>query len=149
MDGWKKNNLKSCYNYYYIKIIWNIIFFWEEHFILFIFIFFSFLYSYVHTLIGPFLPSATHLLASTLKPSCFQAEAVLSSSPILLKRRHKQEERQTSFASWDKDSYTERFLALLPYTNVLQRKLIHLYLTFSLVPDHLPILTSVTLRFLC
>jgi hypothetical protein len=31
---------------------------------------------------------------------------------------------------------------------VLQPKLIHLYIIFSLVPDPLPILTSVALRFL-
>jgi hypothetical protein len=51
--------------------------------------------------------------------------------------------RQSVFASWDKDSYTERFLALLPCTSVIHRSLI-----FSLGPDHLPILTSVGLRFL-
>jgi hypothetical protein len=44
-----------------------------------------------------------------------------------------------------KDSYPEKFLTLLPCTSVLQHELIHLSLTFSLVPDHLPILTSVTL----
>jgi hypothetical protein len=49
---------------------------------------------------------------------------------------------------WDKDSYTEGFLALLPCTSVLQPKLIHLYLTFSLLPSHLPIVTSVSLRLL-
>jgi hypothetical protein len=62
-------------------------------------------------------------------PLRFQAEPVLSFSPILLKSRHKQE-RQSVFASWDKDSYTERFLALVPCTSVLQPELIHLYLTF-------------------
>jgi hypothetical protein len=30
---------------------------------------------------------------------------------------------------WDKDSYTERFLVLLPYICVLQPKLVHLYQT--------------------
>jgi hypothetical protein len=35
---------------------------------------------------------------------------------------------------WDKHSCIERFLALLPCTSVLQSKLIHLYLTFSLLP---------------
>jgi hypothetical protein len=32
--------------------------------------------------------------------------------------------KDSIFASWDKDSYTERFLALLPCTSVLQFKLI-------------------------
>jgi hypothetical protein len=48
----------------------------------------------------------------------------------------------------DKDSYTERFLALLPCTCVLQLELIHLYLTSSVLPGHLPIRTSVSLRLL-
>jgi hypothetical protein len=34
----------------------------------------------------------------------------------------------------------QRFLALLPCTSVLQTELIHLYLTSSLLPGHLPIL---------
>jgi hypothetical protein len=49
---------------------------------------------------------------------------------------------------WDKDSYTERFLALLPCIYVLQFKLVHLYQTSSLLPGHLPIVTSVSLRLL-
>jgi hypothetical protein len=47
---------------------------------------------------------------------------------------------------WDKGSYTERFLALLLCTCVLQPKLIHLYLTSSLFSSHLPIVTFVVLR---
>jgi hypothetical protein len=38
---------------------------------------------------------------------------------------------------WGKDSYTERFLAVLPCTCVLQHKLIHFYQTSSLFPSHL------------
>jgi hypothetical protein len=49
---------------------------------------------------------------------------------------------------WHKDRYTERFLALLPCTYVLQPKLIHVYLTSSLLPVHLPMVTSVVLRLL-
>jgi hypothetical protein len=49
---------------------------------------------------------------------------------------------------WDKDSYTERFLALLPCTSVLQPELIHPYLTSSLLPGHLPIVASDSLRLL-
>jgi hypothetical protein len=50
--------------------------------------------------------------------------------------------------AWDKDRYTERFLALFPYTCVLQPKLIHLYQTSSLLPSHLPIVASTSLRLL-
>jgi hypothetical protein len=48
---------------------------------------------------------------------------------------------------WNKDSYTEKFLALLPCTSVLQPELVHLYQTSSLLPSHLPIVTTVNLRF--
>jgi hypothetical protein len=50
--------------------------------------------------------------------------------------------------AWDKDNYTERFLALLPRTNVLQPELVHLYQTSSLLPSHLPMVTSVSFRLL-
>jgi hypothetical protein len=44
---------------------------------------------------------------------------------------------------WNKDSYTEKFLALLPCTCVLQPEFVHLYQTSSLLLGHLPIVTSV------
>jgi hypothetical protein len=50
--------------------------------------------------------------------------------------------------AWDKDSYTERFLALLPCTCVLQPKLVHLYQTSSLLPSHLLIVASANLWLL-
>jgi hypothetical protein len=50
--------------------------------------------------------------------------------------------------AWDKDSYTERFLALLPCTCVLQPALVQLYQTSSPLPSHLPIVASVSLRLL-
>jgi hypothetical protein len=56
--------------------------------------------------------------------------------------------KDSIFASWDNDSYAERFLALLLCTSVLQLELIHLYLISSLFPGHLPILTSVVLKLL-
>jgi hypothetical protein len=49
---------------------------------------------------------------------------------------------------WDKDSYTERFLALPPCTCILQSTLTHLYQTSSLLLGHIPIVASVTLRLL-
>jgi hypothetical protein len=49
---------------------------------------------------------------------------------------------------WDKYSYTERFLGLLPCTCVLQPELDHFYQTSSLLPRHLPIVASASLRLL-
>jgi hypothetical protein len=49
---------------------------------------------------------------------------------------------------WHKSSYTERFLALLSCTCVLQPKLVHFYQTSLLLLDSLPIVASVSLRFL-
>jgi hypothetical protein len=49
---------------------------------------------------------------------------------------------------WDKDTYTERFLALLPCTCVLQPTLVHLYQTSSLLPGPPPIVASASLRLL-
>jgi hypothetical protein len=79
----------------------------------------------VHILLGSFLPNAplTQPLPSSL--SQFQAGPVLPLSLILLKRRHKHNKEDKVFLLV-KDSYTERFLALLSCTHVLQPMLIHL-----------------------
>jgi hypothetical protein len=49
---------------------------------------------------------------------------------------------------WDKDSYTERFLVLLPCTSVLQPTLVHLCQTSSPLLGPLPIVASANLRLL-
>jgi hypothetical protein len=49
---------------------------------------------------------------------------------------------------WDKDSYTERLLALLPRTCVLQPTLIHLYQTSSIFLSLLPIVAFASLKLL-
>jgi hypothetical protein len=49
---------------------------------------------------------------------------------------------------WGKDSYTERFLALLPCTCLWQPTLVHLYQTSSLLPGPLPIVASGNLKLL-
>jgi hypothetical protein len=49
---------------------------------------------------------------------------------------------------WDKGSYIETFLLLLPCTCVLQSTLVHLYQTSSLLPGLLPIVASANLRLL-
>jgi hypothetical protein len=81
-----------------------------------LFFYYSFIHMCVHCL-GHFSPQ--HL------PPHFQAAPVLPLSLILLKTRHKHNKEDKVFLLV-KDSYTERFLALLSCTNVLQLTLIHL-----------------------
>jgi hypothetical protein len=76
------------------------------------------IYSHVCTLFGSFLPPLPY-------PPRFQAEPSLPLFLILLKRRHKHNKEDKAFLLV-KNSYTERFLALLSCTNVLQSKLTHL-----------------------
>jgi hypothetical protein len=52
------------------------------------------------------------------------------------------------FLVWDKDSYTERFLALLPCICVLQPTLVCFYQTSSLLPGPFPTVASANLRLL-
>jgi hypothetical protein len=79
----------------------------------------------------------------------FQVEPVPPSSPILLKRNTGDNKKDISFLLvWDKDSYTERFLGLLPCTCVLQLTLVHFYQTSSLLPGLLPTVASASLRLL-
>jgi hypothetical protein len=47
---------------------------------------------------------------------------------------------------WNKNIYTERFLALLPRTCVLQPTLVHFYQMSSLLPGPLPLVASANLR---
>jgi hypothetical protein len=49
---------------------------------------------------------------------------------------------------WDKDSYTDQFLALFPCTCVLQPTLVCFYQTSSLLPGPFPIVASANLRLL-
>jgi hypothetical protein len=49
---------------------------------------------------------------------------------------------------WDKDSYTERFLVLLPWTCVFQPTLVHFNPTSLLLFGPLPIVASANLRLL-
>jgi hypothetical protein len=96
-----------------------------------------FIYSYMHTLFRPSSPHPT-LLASRQNLFC----------PVLQfcwREDISNNKKDIAFLLvWDKDNYTERFLALLP----LLPQLIHLYLTSSLPPGHFPIVTSVSIRLL-
>jgi hypothetical protein len=102
----------------------------------------------VHTLFGPSLslPSDPSLF---LQPPHFQAEPILPSFPIFWRENIKDNKKDIAFLlAWDKYSYTERFLALLPCTCALQPKLVHLYQTSSLLPSPHPLVASVSLRLL-
>jgi hypothetical protein len=80
---------------------------------------------------------------------CFQAERVLTSSPICWRENIRDNKKDISFLLvWDKDSSTERFLALLPCTCELQPTLIHFFPTSSLLPGSLPIVASASLGLL-
>jgi hypothetical protein len=89
------------------------------------------IYSYVHTLIGPFLPPA--LCLSPQPPPRFQAEP---GSNNCLWEDISNNKKDKAFLLVEIRKAIERVLALLPCTSVLQPKLIPPYLTFSLVPNH-------------
>jgi hypothetical protein len=64
--------------------------------------------------------------------------------PLVLQfcRRQNIKDNMKILLVWENDSYTGRFLVLLPCTCVLQPKLVHLYQTPSLLPSPLPIVAS-------
>jgi hypothetical protein len=103
----------------------------------------------MHTLFGPLLPPTPcpFLLPQTplisrqnlfcpLLQFCWREDKTNDKKDIVL------------LLVWDKDSYTERFLALLPCTCVLHPEFVQLYQTFTLLPHHLPIVISVSFRLL-
>jgi hypothetical protein len=112
----------------------------------FIFIFGLFIYSYVHTLFGTFLPPCPQCPPTPPTPSLPGRGCSALFSNFDEEKTSNNKEDIEVLLVWDKDSYSERFLALLPCTCVLQPKLIHLCLTSSLLPSHLPILTSVSFK---
>jgi hypothetical protein len=109
--------------------------------------FFIIIYSYVRTLFGPSL-----FPASSFSPTPLISRQNLI-HPVVLQfcwiKNIRDNKKDTAFLlPWDKDSYTERFLPLLPYTSVLQPERVHLYQTSSLLPCNLPIVASVSLTLL-
>jgi hypothetical protein len=105
--------------------------------------------------LSPFIISVLHLLTCVY---IVCATSPLSNSrqnlfcPLLLWlccRENIRDKKDILFLLvWGKDSYTERFLALLPRTCVLQPTLVHLYRTSSILPTPLPMVASVNLRLL-
>jgi hypothetical protein len=85
---------------------------------------FLFIYVDAHALFGPFLPLDPH-------SASLPGKAVLPLSLILLKRRQKINalKKDKAFLLVEIRIAIQRFLALLLCKNVLQPKLIHLYLT--------------------
>jgi hypothetical protein len=104
---------------------------------LFFLIVYSFIHMYIHCLghLSPFLTSRQNLFCPLLQ-FCWRENIRDNKNDIAF------------LLVWDKDSYTERFLALLPCTSVLQPELVHHYKTSSLLPCHLPVVTSASLRLL-
>jgi hypothetical protein len=119
-------------------------------FIFIIAVFSLFIYSYVHTLFGPFLSPTPCLLPLPYTPLTCRQNLFCPLLQFCWRKDIRNNKKDTAFLlAWDKDRYTRRFLALLPCTCVLQPKMVHLYQTSSLLPSHLPIVTSVSLRLLC
>jgi hypothetical protein len=104
-----------------------------------VFIISFYIYSHVYIFFGPFPPS----------PSFFSAEPVCSFVLQFFWRENIRASKTEFLPIWDKDSYTERFLALLPCTCVLQPTLVHLYrpLHCFLVPYHSGLGQSKITRF--
>jgi hypothetical protein len=83
-------------------------------------------------------------------PPCFWEEPILPSCIWFCWRENiGHNKKDIAFLQvWDKDSNTERFLALLLCNCVLQPTLVPLCMTYSLLPGPLPIVASASLRLL-
>jgi hypothetical protein len=102
---------------------------------------YTFIYMCIHGLghlspcPAPYLPSLTGRTCSAFLFSNFVEEKTRDNKKDIV-----------FLLVWDKDSYTKRFLALLPCTCILQLALVHLYQTSSLLPRPLPKVASASLR---
>jgi hypothetical protein len=103
-----------------------------------------YIYLHVYTLFGP-LPTAQFpgRTCSTLLFSYFVEEKTSFTFSIRDNRKN-----IVFLLVWGKDSYTERVLALLPSTCVLQPTWVHLYQVSSLLPHSLPIVALSSVRLL-
>jgi hypothetical protein len=97
-------------------------------------------YTFTHICIHCFSLASPHAVRKNLFCPLFQ---------FCWRENVRDNKRDIAFLlAWDKDSYTERFLALLPCTCVLQLKLVHHYQTSSLLPSHFFTVASAILRLL-
>jgi hypothetical protein len=112
----------------------------------FLFIIYSFIHMCIHCLghLSPLPPvpsPSSHPLTSRQNLFCPLLQFCWREKYTII--------RKTAFLLvWHKDSDTEKFLALLPCTYVLQPELVHFYQTSSVLPGHIPIVISVSLRLL-
>jgi hypothetical protein len=101
-----------------------------------------------------FILSLLHLLTTFGPPQHTPTSASRQNlfAPLVLRFRRENIRYNKKYTAcllvWGKDSYTERFLALLPCTYVLQPTLVHLYQNHSLLPSSLTIVASASLRLL-
>jgi hypothetical protein len=103
---------------------------------------FSIVYTFIHMCIhwlGHLSPLPP--LSSLPGRTC---SSLLSSNFVENIRNNKKE--IAFWLAYEKDSYSERFLALLPCTCVPQSELVHVYQTSPLLASHLPIVASTRLR---
>jgi hypothetical protein len=139
------DKLPSKFCFYYspwLLVCCVLIFSYFKDFSVFFLFYCLFIYSYVHTLFRPSFHCP--LYPSLLSRTCSALFSKFFSREVISNNR-----KDIAFLiTWYKFSYTERFLTLLPCMCVLQPKLVHLYLTPSLLPSHLLIVTSVSLRLL-
>jgi hypothetical protein len=144
-EKWKKKKVSLLDRINYFQRLQMHQFSYKVHFLFLLCILFSVnCYTFIHICIHC-LGHLSPLPPTPSPPPCFQAEPVL----FYWRENIRDNKKDIAFLlAWDKDSYTERFLALLPCTCVWRPKLVHLYQTSSLHPDHLPIVTSASLRLL-
>jgi hypothetical protein len=77
-----------------------------------------FFYSYVHTLFMPFLPPSSHALLYPPTPITSRQNIFCLLLQFCWRENIRDNQKNIAFLLvWDKDSYTERFLALLPCTS--------------------------------
>jgi hypothetical protein len=103
----------------------------------------------VHRLIGPFLTPTFHPLPSPAIPVASRQNLFFPLLQFCWRAGISNNKKVIAFLLvWDNYNFTERFLALLPCACILEPELINLYQTSSLLPGHLPLVTSVVLRLL-
>jgi hypothetical protein len=102
-----------------------------------------FIYSYVHTLLGSFLPPAPCPFPLPPIPLTSLRNLFCPFLQFCWREDINSNKNDIAFLLvWDKDNYTEGFLALFPCTCVSQPELFHLYQNSSLLDSHLPIVAS-------
>jgi hypothetical protein len=116
--------------------MWKLIFWFLPSIFFFLFSFYFIIFTLTHMCIHCFHPQLLGRTCSALFSDFVEEKTRDNKEVILL------------LLVWDKDSYIEKFLTLLPCTCVLQPTLVRLYQTSLLLPGLLPIVASVSVRLL-